>query len=70
MKDFGHRKHIEPVVRIHFRDRIWTPLDRGFRAICVDNVGDTSGSISEKSSQIPWILGQITKSELKNKLTS
>ena len=67
LRHFKHLDHIEDVIRFRFRDRIWASLDRGFPAICVDNMSRTSGSITEK---LLWILRQITKSQLNNKLTS
>ena len=48
LRHFKHAKHIEDLVRFRFRDRIWASLARGFRAICVDNMSDTSGSILRK----------------------
>ena len=71
MRHFKHEIHIEDVIHFHFRDRLWAPLDKGFRAICVDSMGHTSGAISKKYlSDLAIYATKNIKCESKNKITS
>jgi hypothetical protein len=70
MRHLQHEIHIEDVIHFHFRDRLWAPLDKGFRAICVDSMGHTSGAISKKYLSDLAIYEQKIKCESKNKITS
>ena len=57
-RHFKHEKHIEDVVHFHLRHRIWAPLIKGLRAICVDILGATSGSTWKKYPLNPMDSGQ------------
>ena len=68
MRHLKHEIHIEDVIHFHFRDRLWAPLDKGFRAICVDSIGHTSGAISKKYLSDLAIYEQRIKCKSKNKI--
>jgi hypothetical protein len=70
MRHLKHEIHIETVIHFHFRDRLWAPLDKGFRAICVDSIGHTSGAMSKKYLLDLAIYEQNIKCKSRNKIIS